>query len=187
MDHGLRIRRAGREDAATLARLRIETWQASYAGILPDAALIGMRLDPETAAWRRRLAAPPRATATLVADLALDALGVVFEPVAFGACGPARHATPLCDGEVTDLYVVPDWQGQGIGRRLMGALFRELYDRGHSDAVIWVLEKNPARFFYEHMGGRFAVQRQDTIGGQTCGIVGYVWPDLEDWLRQVRA
>lgn len=187
MHHGVRIRRAGVEDATTIARLHVETWQAAYAGILPDAALVSLDPQAQAETWRRRLSTPPRGVQTLIADLALDALGVVFEPVAFGACGPARPGPLVYDGEVTELYVAPDWQGQGLGRQLLGSLFRELYDRGHGDAVIWVLAQNPARFFYEHMGGRFVAQRQETVAGRACAVFAYAWPDLEDWLRQVRA
>ena len=43
----------------------------------------------------------------------------------FGSCGPNRGDRRFA-GEVFTLYVAPDWQNQGIGRRLLMALFRRL-------------------------------------------------------------
>ena len=38
----IRIRRAHKSDAAAIGRVHVETWQATYAGLLPDAMLAGM-------------------------------------------------------------------------------------------------------------------------------------------------
>ncbi len=50
-----RIRRATVEDAAAIARVRVDTWRSAYRGILPDELLDG--LDPAESAvrWRRGL------------------------------------------------------------------------------------------------------------------------------------
>ena len=46
----IRIRRAKRDDAAAIGRVHVETWQAAYAGMLPDAMLVGMS-DVRQSAW----------------------------------------------------------------------------------------------------------------------------------------
>ena len=38
----IRIRRAARADAAAIGRVHVETWQATYAGLLPDAMLVAI-------------------------------------------------------------------------------------------------------------------------------------------------
>ncbi len=39
----IRIRRAGtRTTPSAIGRVHVETWQATYAGLLPDAMLVGM-------------------------------------------------------------------------------------------------------------------------------------------------
>ena len=49
----IRIRRATRADAAAIGRVHVETWQSSYAGLLPDKALAQMSDVRQSAWWLR--------------------------------------------------------------------------------------------------------------------------------------
>ena len=102
--------------------------------------------------------------------------------VGFGSCGPSRPYGLSYRGEVFTLYVAEDWQGRGIGRALIRALFADLVARDKRDAVIWVLSANPARFFYEAVGGSAVAERKETFAGTLLDETGYAWPDLESWL-----
>ena len=53
---------------------------------------------------------------------------------------------------IEDLYVDPDRQGSGIGRRLMAALAREAVDAGCARLELAVKTDNRARVFYERLG-----------------------------------
>jgi hypothetical protein len=100
--------------------------------------------------------------------------------VGFGSCGPARNG--LMKGEVFTLYIGNDWQNQGIGRRLLFSLFKNLAGRNIEDAVIWVLSGNPARFFYEAMDGQRVGERKERFAGTLLDETAYGWPDLQSWL-----
>src|SRR3546814_2185047 len=63
------------------------------------------------------------------------------------------------------LYVQPDHQGQGIGRRLLNGLFQALRKQRYDSATIWVLDANPSRYFYEAMGGRPVAERDEALWG----------------------
>ena len=63
-----RIRRARRSDAAAIGRVHVETWQSSYAGLLPDALLVAMSDVRQSAWWSRALADPDQARDIFVAD-----------------------------------------------------------------------------------------------------------------------
>src|SRR6185437_9999756 len=112
----IRIRRAARGDASAIGRVHVETWQATYAGLLPDAMLVGMSDVRQSAWWSRALADPREARGVFVADD--EEMGVV----GFGSCGPVRdppeglNGTEKRVGEVYTLYVEPDFQNQGLGR-----------------------------------------------------------------------
>ncbi len=106
--------------------------------------------------------------------------------VGFGSCGPSRPYGLPYRGEVFTLYVTDDWQGRGIGRALIRALFVDLVARGNSDALIWVLSANPARFFYEAVGGSPVAERKEAFAGAMLDETGYAWPDLESWLAIAR-
>ena len=49
----IRLRPAKVADARAIARIHVETWRTTYAGILPDSTLVGMTVDGKAAGWRR--------------------------------------------------------------------------------------------------------------------------------------
>lgn len=182
----IRIRRAARGDAAAIGRVYVETWQSTYAGLLPDAMLAGMSDVRQSAWWSRALADPRESRGVFVADD--EEMGVV----GFGSCGPVRDppeglsGTEKRVGEVYTLYVEPDFQNQGLGRRLLDALFRQLRAEGCDTAVLWMLADNPTRFFYEGLGGMPVGARTDTLAGRDVDEVAYAWRDLESPLIRRR-
>ena len=82
-------------------------------------------------------------------------------------------------GEVYTLYVEPDFQNLGLGRRLLDAMFRQLRADGFDTAVLWMLARNPTRFFYEGLGGDLVGHRSDRMGGEPVEEVAYAWRDLD--------
>src|SRR5439155_23485896 len=128
------------EDAHGIAQLDIETWRATYAGMLSTAYLVGLSERRREAGWRGVILREPRDV-----RVAVDSSGAI---VGFGSCGPNRGDRAFT-GEVFTLYVAPDWQHRGIGRRLLIALFRRLVAAGRHSAILRVVRENPARCFYE--------------------------------------
>jgi len=60
-------------------------------------------------------------------------------------------------------------------------LLAELAGRGFRSAGLWVLTGNePARRFYEAMGGRSAETRIDRWGGLALDETAYVWDDVAE-------
>src|SRR3546814_2440623 len=53
----IRIRAAGAEAVAAIARIHVETWRDTYAGLLPDHALLRMSAQRERVLWSRTVAA----------------------------------------------------------------------------------------------------------------------------------
>jgi len=174
----IRIRRASKNDAPAIGRVHVETWQSTYAGLLPDAMLVAMSDVRQSAWWSRVLADPGEARGVFVADD--QDMGVV----GFGSCGPVRDLPEGLDGrevrvgEVYTLYVEPDFQNRGLGRRLLDALFRQLKADRCDTAVLWMLAKNPTRFFYEGLGGEQVGERIDTMSGTDVEEMAFAWRSL---------
>ena len=170
------IRRALLADAGAIADVHVETWRNTYAGILPDSYLVDMSPKNHASLWTRLLRREPASELILVADDA--AAGIV----GFVSAGHARKAglprrSPY-DAEVYTLYVIPDHQGTGLGRALLDAVFAGLVGRGHRTAIVWVLEANPARFFYGAMGGHIVAERTERFAGATLSELAYGWDEL---------
>ena len=165
------IRAAAFEDAARLGRVHVETWRAAYCGILADDYLDSMSDIRHAAYWARILDDADRGAGTFIAESAQDGI------VGFADCGPER-AGPPGFGEVMALYLLPAWQHRGTGRRLVRACAVHLAGEGFSGLAIWTLQDNPARGFYDALGGTLAETRQTQIGGVTMVEQCYRWPDL---------
>jgi ribosomal protein S18 acetylase RimI-like enzyme len=168
----IRLRPAKVGDARGIARIHVETWRNTYAGILPDRTLVSMTVDGRAAAWRRSLSHIAKTEVVLVAEAASDGL------VGFASAGRNREPVLPFVGEVQTLYVLPDWQNQGIGRKLLEGCFARLGDQGLSSALVWVLSENPARFFYERMGGRRSGERDEHLWGARVHELAYGWKRL---------
>jgi len=172
------VRPAGEADAAGIARVHVETWRSTYAGLLPTAYLAGLSSTRQAAGWARLLAQPDERRGTFVATE--RELGVI----GFVRGGPVRKIPVAPDdqwrgaGEIFTLYVLPDHQNAGIGRRLLAAGFAELAARGFQRALIWVLALNPSRFFYHAMGGQQVGVQQENFAGKTVDEIAYGWRDL---------
>ena len=141
--------------------------------------LVRMSEARQSAWWSRALGEPREARGIFVADD--EEMGVV----GFGSCGPVREIPEGLDGieqrvgEVFTLYVESDFQNQGLGRRLLDAMFRQLQADGFDTAVLWMLADNPTRFFYEGLGGDRVGHRVDRLGGSAVDEIAYAWRDLE--------
>ena len=168
------IRAARPGDARRIARLDVETWQAAYAGILATPFLVGLSAPRRELGWATVIEREPSDV-----RVAVDNDGNIL---GFGSCGRCRRDAPFA-GEVFTLYVAPDWQNQGLGRRLLLALFERLVAQECGSAIIWVLRENPGRFFYHRLGGREVQHKIFAVGGKRIGAAGYAWDDLPRFLE----
>jgi ribosomal protein S18 acetylase RimI-like enzyme len=167
------IRAARPADAAAIADIDVETWQATYAGILGTPYLAGLSPQRRESGWSSVIRRAPNDVHVAV-DRADDVIG-------FGSCGASR-GDPDFTAEVFTLYVAPDWQNQGVGRRLLLAMFRRLVATGHRRAIIWVLRENPSRFFYQRLGGKEVRRKLLPFNGAEVAASGYGWTDLPGYL-----
>ena len=172
----IHVRRARPGDAEAVARIHVEAWQSSYAGIVPDGYLVRLSAGRQERQWRRAIRRRDHLHRVYVAADA-DENGETV--VGFASCGPSRHepGSPRSpnDGEIFTLYVDPDRQDEGAGRALLARCFEALAGERRREAVVWVLTENPSRFFYEAQGGRRFADRRERFAGRDLAMTGYAW------------
>src|SRR5262249_18446469 len=135
----IEVRRAKPPDAPAIAATHDEAWRGAYQGIIP-----GPELDKLI---NRR--------GPLWWDCAVRK-GSRIMVLAFGECvagyanyGRNRARSLYYDGEIYELYLRPEFQGLGFGRKLFSAARRDLVQSGLQSLVIWALSDNePAVGFY---------------------------------------
>ena len=162
------IRKAEVEDAAGIAHVQVQSWRTTYAGIVPETFLAGMREDEQTARWR-----------LLLSD---DVVATVAERegkiVGFAIAGASRDRTEGCDAELYAIYLLAVDQGLRIGTELLRETARGLCERGFTSMDVWVLAANSAKQFYERRGARHAAAKEIEIGGVALTEHAYVWAEL---------
>nr|MDQ3328753.1 GNAT family N-acetyltransferase [Chloroflexota bacterium] len=128
---GVQVRRAVIEDAAAIARVKVDTWRTTYRGMVPDGYLDRMSYAAHAEDWSR-IIANPGCWVYVAADGASQVVGFVAGGPRWS--GPERYAA-----ELYALYVRAEQQGRGVGARLMTALATAFDRAGLSSMLLWVL------------------------------------------------
>lgn len=165
------VRRAQLRDAATIAQVQVDSWQAAYLGIIPIPVLNDLSVQARTATWRRILSGnttPGSRTWVVVGDGAV---------LGFVSAGPSRDDDdqPRKVGEIYAIYLSPRAWGRGLGAELLEAAQDDLAAREFSVVTLWVLAGNArARRFYELHGFTLdGANRPVFLGGTSLPEVRY--------------
>lgn len=172
------IRRAQPADASAIAAVHIASWRSSYPGMLPDAYLASLSLPRISSGYYRSLVERQNGEAIFVAVAPALQPGESPRVVGFTSCRRARRRG-LADGEIETLYVLDDWRDQGLGRRLMRAAAAHLAAIGCGSVMLWVLTQNPARWFYQRLGGKLVACEVVQIGGEPVEQAAMLWNPIE--------
>src|SRR5271155_5626702 len=90
--------------------------------------------------------------------------------------GRNRARSLSYDGEIYELYLRPEFQGLGFGRRLFTAARRDLAQSGIRSLVVWALSDNESAVeFYRALGGRPVARSCEKFGEKTLDKVAYAW------------
>jgi GNAT superfamily N-acetyltransferase len=136
------------EDVPALQAVAVASWWATYGDYL-------------SAAFIEDFLARAYATDSLLAQVAdSDKCFLVAKHsdilIGFGQVGPTlprRDAAPVAPADLYRLYLLPAWQGQGIGTHLLVALEGWLREQGHAEYGVYVHERNEAaQRFYARQG-----------------------------------
>jgi len=168
------IRNAHQNDAAGMAKVHVDTWRAAYQGIIRADFLETLSYQSTSERWQETFGenGTPGQAIFVAENEGKEIVGIAM-------CGPLRSQDPIYQGEIYVLYVLPECQRQGVGRRLVAACVQHLiHPLGLETMLIWVMAENPWRAFYESLGGKVVREKNVEVGGETIFDVGYGWEDI---------
>jgi GNAT superfamily N-acetyltransferase len=98
------------------------------------------------------------------------------------ATGGLSRRPHIAEGEVETLYLLDDFHGRGVGRRMMRAMASHLASLGAQSAFAWVLAENPSRWFYERLGARLVAREEIGFAGSRLDQIAYAWAPIHTLL-----
>src|SRR3982074_2468794 len=146
----IEVRPAKAADAAAVASTHDEAWRSAYQGIIPGAELEKLinRRGPQW--WDSAIRKGSRVSVLVFGD----------KVAGYANYGRNRARSLHFEGEIYELYLRPEFQGLGFGRRLFTAARRDLAQSGVKSLVVWALSDNdPGVEFYRALGARVYLPR----------------------------
>jgi len=162
------FRPAHKSDAADIAAFHLRVWRAAYHDFVPEPIVKKLDFQARLSYWNTKLDTTNPHQHTLLAIEGTTLAGFICfgpptDPV-FGTLSESKS-------EIKHLFIDPEYQGQGLGRRLLFAGFEQLAKDGYETTDLAVTKDNkPAIAFYHALGG--------TITGQLTNA-GPIWKSLD--------
>ncbi|RAZ81331.1 GNAT family N-acetyltransferase [Planococcus halotolerans] len=165
----MKIRKATLADAKGIAHVHVDSWIATYRNIVTDTYLDQLSYEAREQLWKENLKANNN-------FLAENDNG---EIIGFADGGKERTGKyAALQGELYSIYILPEYQGKGIDRSLMKRVIEHLKESGRYSLLVWVLEENPSRAFYEKMDGKEVDRKTLSISGKKLTEIAYGWEDI---------
>jgi ribosomal protein S18 acetylase RimI-like enzyme len=163
-NQSISIRRASLDDISQIADVHAASWRYAYRGIIPGRELEKMVRHRSGRWWKSAI---QRGGGLLVVDFD----DVVVGYVSFGRC---RDVSARYTGEIFELYLMPEFQGLGFGRRLFRGAQAYLASRGFPTLIVWALTENHiATDFYESLGGKPVKKALEHFGATLCERIAF--------------
>jgi ribosomal protein S18 acetylase RimI-like enzyme len=163
------VRKAVLSDAFSIGKIYTHSWKITYKGIMPDSFLD--ELNPAFSAknFENDIIGNSKKRFAYVIEIGKAVVGFVMG-------GPSKENLEPGVGELHNIYILNEFRGQGVGRKLLTACADELVNRGFQKMILYVLTENPYQRFYESAGGVLeSYDGQVEIGGQNFKLSKYAW------------
>ena len=153
----IEVRQAKVSDATAIAATHDHAWRSAYQGLIPGAELDKLinRRGPQW--WDSAIRKGSRVSVLVFGE----------QIAGYANYGRNRARSLHFDGEIYELYLRPEFQGLGFGRRLFKAARKDLAAYGYGSTVVWALADNePALGFYRRLGGSQIRRAQERFGAE---------------------
>ena len=162
------IRPSEKDDVHSMSRVYVQTWRDTYLGVVPYGYLYTMSVPQLEQGFLKELQ-----SRHVISYVAEDAGAVI----GFVSGGYERQADHIYNGEIYALYVLKNYQRQGVGTKLVSALAKQLNQFRIYSMLVRVLEHNPYRRFYEKVNGIYLRKHHMPFAGEVLDVAAYGWID----------
>lgn len=162
------IRPSHRTDAHSISRIYVQTWQDTYLSVIPYGYLLEMSVPRHEQAFVKGLNS--RQSISFVAEMAGRVVGFIMG-------GYERNSDDIYSGEIYSLYVLKNFQREGVGCKLVSALATRLTQAGIYSMLVRVLKLNPYRRFYKKINGIYLKTEHLSFAGDNMEVEIYGWLD----------
>jgi ribosomal protein S18 acetylase RimI-like enzyme len=170
------IREARAEDLAPIAALRIDNWQTTYKGLLPQLFLEGLNCEKETQYWVN-FSQTKNHSVFVAIDEHENLLGYV---------GIKPFDESYTIGEIYALHTASAFRGTGAGKALIHHAATQFKTKEINEMRLWVVKGNDkAVAIYEHLGAEIYTSQVEKIDGVDVPEMGMIWTDLNHFFAKI--
>ena len=162
----IEVRRAKPSDAKAIAATHDEAWRGAYQGVIPGPELDKLinRRGPQW--WDSAIRKGSRIALLQFGD----------KIAGYANYGRNRARSLHYDGEIYELYLRPEYQGLGFGRRLFTAARRDLVQSSMKSLIVWALSENDTAVeFYRALSGKTVARSSEKFGTRVLDKVAFGW------------
>jgi len=139
------IRLAKKTDCLELAKLKKKVWETTYRGIYPDEKIDNFDLTENSEKFKAIIKNP---------NIKLFVVEDGGSVVGYMDCGNLFKPYKNYKQEIGLLYILEEYQGKGLGRKLFEKGFNEIKNNGYNEFIVSCNKYNiQAQEFYKRMGG----------------------------------
>ena len=146
----------------------IQTWQDTYLGVIPYGYLSTMSIPRHEQAFFNEL------NSKHIISFAAEDAGRI---IGFITGGYERNDDAIYSGEIHTLYILKNFQRQGIGTKLVSTLAMKFSRLGIYSILVRVLKLNPYRRFYKKINGTYLKTERLTFADEIMDVETYGWLD----------
>lgn len=156
-------------DAEGIAKVHVDSWETTYANIIPEEYLNNLTYERRAQLWRNNI---PNYDVFVAENKENDIVG-------FSSGGEERTGKyPSYSGELYAIYILKEYQRNGLGKLLVKPVIEELKQKNISTMIVKVLEDNDSYLFYEALGGEKIDTVEEQISGKKLNECVYGWEDI---------
>ncbi|HEX8247970.1 MAG TPA: 3-deoxy-manno-octulosonate cytidylyltransferase [Pyrinomonadaceae bacterium] len=165
-------REATVEDARAVARVHVRSWQKSFTGIVPPEFLDSLSVEKRERAFSERFGEANYKM--FVAETQRDGI------IGFADFGKARKSDFGFEAELYAIYLLPEFQGKGVGARLFRLCQQAMIADKINSMYLIALDVSPYKSFYEKMGGEIVARGNHFLLLEEYQTITYGWKNLRE-------